>query len=71
MLIKIRDFNMESPGTYINDAFSVSDQEIMEEPCFIEIPQANHVIHSSHRGGVHGTDYILILFVELQLLKLN
>lgn len=46
----------------------MSHQEVPEEPCLIEITEPYHVIHTLHRGGVHGVDGALRLLVDLVLL---
>lgn len=51
--------------TYIDDALLVPHQEVPEEPRLVEITQPYHIIHTLHRGGVHGTDGALLLLVDL------
>lgn len=48
-------------GTHIDNALSVSDQQVPEEPGLVEVPQADHVVHPLHRGGVHHPDGVLLL----------
>lgn len=56
--------------TYIDVTFFVSDQEVPEEPGFIEITEPYHVIHTLDGGGVHGLDGALCLLVDLVFLYL-
>lgn len=53
--------------TYIDDAFFVPHQQVPEEPGLIQIPQPDHVIHTLHRGGVHGLEGNLL--TDLALLR--
>lgn len=38
---------------YIYELFSVSDEEVAEDSCFIEVTKAYHVLHTVDGGGVH------------------
>lgn len=55
--------------TYVYDAFFVPHQQVPEEPSLIQIPQPDHVIHTLHRGGVHGLECNLL--TDLVLLRIN
>lgn len=54
--------------TYVDDAFLVAHQEVPEEPGLIQVTEPYHVVHTLHRGGVHGPDGALRLLVDLVLL---
>lgn len=43
-------------GTNIDDALVVADQQVAEDAGFVEVPQADHVLHPVDGGGVHGLD---------------
>lgn len=43
----------------------MSHQEVSEEPGLVQITQPYHVLHTLHRGGVHGLDGALRLLVDL------
>ena len=58
----------EGTETYIDGAFFVSHQEVPEEPGLVHVPQPYHVIHTLHRGGVHGPHGALCLLAHLVLL---
>lgn len=53
--------------TYVDDAFFVPHQQVPEEPSLVQIPQPDHVIHTLHRGGVHGLEGDLL--TDLVLLR--
>lgn len=55
--------------TYIDDAFFVPDQQVVEEPGLVKIPQPYHVVHTLHRGGVHGLEADCL--TDLVLLRTN
>lgn len=41
---------------YVNEVFSVADEQVAEDPSLIQVPQTNHVLHAMDRGGVHWLD---------------
>lgn len=40
-------------GTHIDEVLPVADEQVAQNARLVEIPQADHVLHSMHRGGVH------------------
>lgn len=42
--------------TYIYDALVVADQQVAEDPGFVQIAQSDHVLHPVDGGWVHGLD---------------
>lgn len=47
--------------THIDEVLSIADQQIPEDSCLVQVPQADHVLHSMDGGGVHGFDVAGIL----------
>lgn len=43
-------------GTHIDEVVSVANEQVAQNACLIEIPQADHVLHTMYRGGVHRLD---------------
>lgn len=48
--------------THIDEVFPVANQQVPENSCLIQVPQADHVFHSMDGGGVHGFDVAGILW---------
>lgn len=42
--------------TDIDDTFAVADEQVAEDASFVEVAQADHVLHSVDGGRVHGLD---------------
>lgn len=42
--------------SYVNEVLVVSDEQVPEDACLVEVAQADHVLHALHRCGVHGLD---------------
>lgn len=42
--------------TDVDDAFVVADEQVAEDAGFIEVAQADHVLHPVDGGRVHGLD---------------
>lgn len=47
---------MVTTSTDIDDAFVVADEQVAEDAGFVEVAQADHVLHSVDGGRVHGLD---------------
>ena len=43
-------------GTHVDEMVSVSNEQVAQDASFIEVPQADHVLHAVDRCGVHGLD---------------
>lgn len=43
-------------NTHINDFLSVSDEQVPEDSSFVEVSQADHVLHTVDGGGMHRLD---------------
>lgn len=56
-------------GTHIDEVLPVADEQVAQNARFVEIPQADHVLHSMHRGGVHWLDVRGILRGNPMLLQ--
>lgn len=57
--------------TYVDGSFFVSHQEVPEEPGLVQITEPYHVVHTLHRGGVHGPEGALRLLGDLVLLYMK
>ena len=42
--------------THVDEMVSVSNEQVAQDASFIEVPQADHVLHAVDRRGVHGLD---------------
>lgn len=42
--------------THVDEMVSVSNEQVAQDAGFIEVPQADHVLHAVDRRGVHGLD---------------
>ena len=40
-------------NTHIYEFFSVSDEQVAKDAGFVEVPQADHVLHAVDGGGMH------------------
>lgn len=47
--------------THIDEVLSIADQQVPEDSRLVQVPQADHVLHSMDGGGVHGFDVAGIL----------
>lgn len=43
-------------GTHVDEVVPVADEQIAQDAGFIEVSQADHVLHAMDRRGVHGLD---------------
>lgn len=43
-------------GTHIDEVVPVADEQVAQDASLIEVPQADHVLHTMDRRGVHGLD---------------
>lgn len=43
-------------NTHIYKFFSVSDEQVAQDASFVEVPQADHVLHTVDGGGMHWLD---------------
>lgn len=48
--------------THIDEVLPIANQQVPENSCLIQVPQADHVLHSMDGGGVHGFDVAGILW---------
>ena len=46
----------DSGGTNIDDALIVADEQVAEDAGFVEVTQADHVLHPLDGRWVHGLD---------------
>lgn len=56
-------------GTHIDQVLPVANEQVAQNARLVEIPQADHVLHSVHRGGVHRLDVRGILRGNPMLLQ--
>lgn len=56
---------------YVDELVSVSDQEVPEDPSFVQVPQTDHVLHPVDGGRVHGLDVGGVLRGDPVLLHRN
>lgn len=47
--------------THIDEVFPIADQQVPEDSRLVQVPQADHVLHSMDGGGVHGFDVAGVL----------
>lgn len=47
--------------THIDEVLPIADQQVPEDSRLVQVPQADHVLHSMDGGGVHGFDVAGIL----------
>lgn len=40
-------------NTHIYELFCVSDEQVTQNASFVEVPQADHVLHPVDGGGMH------------------
>ena len=45
--------------THINEVSIVSDEQIAQDSSFVQVPQADHVLHPLYWGGMHRLDAAL------------
>lgn len=43
-------------GTHIDEVVPVADEQVAQDTSLIQVPQADHVLHTVDRRGVHGLD---------------
>lgn len=48
--------------THIDEVLPVANQQVPENPSLVQVPQADHVLHSMDGGGVHRFDVAGILW---------
>lgn len=48
--------------THIDEVLPIANQQVPENSCLVQVPQADHVLHSMDGGGVHGFDVAGILW---------
>lgn len=48
-------------GTHVDEVVTVANEKVSKNACLVEIPQADHVLHTVHRRGVHQLDVCGIL----------
>lgn len=59
----------EVGGTHVDLVLLVADQEVVHHACLIQVPQADHVIHTFGRVGVHGAEGTNVLCSDPVFLK--
>ena len=47
---------LDCSDTHIYSFLSVSDQQVSEDTGFVEVSEADHVLHPGDGGGVHRLD---------------
>lgn len=47
--------------THVDLVLLIADQEVVHHACLIQVPQADHVIYTLHRDGVHGAEGVKVL----------
>ena len=55
--------------TYVDDVLLVADEQVAEDAGFVQVPQADHVLHAVDGGGVHGLEVGGVLRREPVLLR--
>lgn len=56
-------------NTHVDELLSVSDEQVAEDAGFVEVSEADHVLHSVDGGGMHGFDVSGILRGDPMLLQ--
>lgn len=56
-------------GTHVDEVLPVADKQVAQDARLVEVPQADHVLHTVDRSGVHRLDVCGVLWGDPVLLQ--